>query len=137
MQNTQYEVKKSLKCGICGENSSRIFADEKLYVISNGEKLGIMYDQKSRSYPLEPPKYDVILNCRWDEINVLRSDGADTYIVAASGEKRTLFRLVGSMQVLEEGENIHRNLFFINKAFIGRSNKAYFISRDGRGTDND
>ena len=113
--NLPYEIVKTIECGIRDEVTDHIgwYMEEKLYIITNGEKYGMVYDQKSRCWPIESPKYDVLFDCKWDHLDVIDTEyGA--YVVAYLGGKCSFFYLLGDKEIIEENDENHKNLFFIS-----------------------
>lgn len=119
-----YKIVKSIKCSIRDKETSYTgwYMEEPLYIITNGEKIGVVYDQKSRCYPVEPPKYDMLFDCKWDHIDVIDTEyGA--YVVAYIGRKGNLFYLLGNKEIIEENGQNHKNLFRI--LWIQISDQSY------------
>lgn len=114
MPKQKYETVKTMKCAIRDRDETYMswYAEEELYVIYNGKKYGLMYNQKSRSYPDESPQYDVILRCKWDYLQVVQAENG-TYVVAFSGKTCNLFWLLGSKKIIEENNKVYKNIFYI------------------------
>lgn len=113
--NNAYKITKAIDCNIRDAESSYVgwYVGEQLYLISNEEKFGLAYDQKSRCYPIEPPQYDMLLDCIWDYINIINTEyGA--CVIAYLGGKGKLFHLLGDREIIEENEKNHKNLFYIS-----------------------
>ena len=105
-----YTVVETVKCDIRDRNEpvSKWYAEEILYIITDGRKRGVAYDQKSRCYPAECPEYRLILDCDWDAVDVV--DGANgAYMKAVDGEAPELFFLFGSYENLSFDNKLHKN----------------------------
>lgn len=109
----QIKIVKTIECCIHDKDTSlTIWYDTELYILSNGKKVGVAYDQKGRCFPIEAPQYKLIFDCKWDRLKIINSEYS-TYLAAFSGKMCSLFCLYGEKEIIEENEINHKNLFFI------------------------
>ena len=114
-----YKIVQTINCGIRDENTTRIgwFMEENLYVITNGRQYGMIYDQKSRCFPAEPPQYAILFDCKWDRLSIIDTENG-AYVVAYSKKTAQLFYLLGNKQIIEENNETHKNLFSVKASSI-------------------
>ena len=121
MYDSKYKTLLTKTCSICDKSSPYTcwHMEEPVYIVTNGQHLGIAYNQKSRCYPPEPPQYVMIFDCEWDYINVIDTE-IGAIAIAFSFDNLELYLLQGSKEVIEENEEIYNNLFHINAKQISR-----------------
>lgn len=74
-----------------------------LYVVSDGEKLGVVYNKNDWNHN-KTPEYEMLINYEWNHIEVLDTEYGD-FIVAYKDGKCCCFSLVGKDEIINENSH--------------------------------
>lgn len=119
MENLQIKIIQETRCSIRDDDTTRLgwYMEEPLYTVSDGGKLGLMYNRKSRCIPFEPPHFEILLDCAWDDIRVIDAERC-AYVIARAQGKCKVFCMVGYMEIIREDKRYHQNTFYITMTQI-------------------